>query len=125
MKADRTTNRPLAGLDVLVVEDRYLIASDIAEEVRRLGGAVVGPAPSISAASALIERQPVDLAVLDINLDGEMAFPLAARLSERGTAFLFVTGYDEWVLPSEWRDRPRLRKPFKPGALGRELARLI
>lgn len=113
---------PLAGRRVLIVEDRYLIASEMAEEVRRLGGEVLGPSPNVAAAVAIIDREAIDVALLDVNLDGELVFPLADALAQKGVPFIFMTGYERDTLPAAWRDRPSLSKPLDPRALR---ARLI
>jgi DNA-binding response OmpR family regulator len=115
---------PLRGARVLIVEDRYLIAAEIANEVSRLGGAVVGPSPTLGAARAALSSEGADLALLDVNLDHEPVYPLAAQLDEAGVPFVFLTGYDADVLPPEWRSRPRLTKPISSRALREELLRL-
>lgn len=118
-----TTPRPqlLAGKEVLIVEDRYLIATEIADEVHRLGGSVVGPARNLAEAADLAASSEIRLALLDVNLDGEMVFPLAEALADRGVPMIFLTGYDTDVLPPSWRDCPVLAKPFDVRQLCREL----
>jgi hypothetical protein len=54
----------------------------------------------------------IDLAVLDVNLAGEEAFPIATALAQRGVPFAFSTGYGNAGLPESWRSRPTLQKPF-------------
>jgi CheY-like chemotaxis protein len=118
------TRRPLEGRSILIVEDRYFIASEIASEVRRLGGRVVGPSGSVARAAALLAGQRVDLGLLDVNLEGELVFPIAEALVERGIPFIFLTGYDEANLPEGWRDRPLLEKPVSARALSEALSRV-
>jgi CheY-like chemotaxis protein len=115
--------RPLAGRRVLIVEDRYLLAAEMADEVVRLGGQVVGPSRSVAAARRLLD-QPVDVGLLDVNLDGELVYPLAETLVEQGVPIIFTTGYDDELLPEPWRRRPRLRKPVSDKALREELLKL-
>jgi|SRR5689334_8699899 CheY-like chemotaxis protein len=115
---------PLAGRRVLIVEDRYLIASEMADEVGQLGGRVVGPLRDVAAATEAALREPPDLAVLDVNLDGEMVYPLAETLKAKGVPFLFLTGYDADILPPAWRDRPRLSKPVNVRQFREELVKL-
>ena len=62
-------------------------------------------------ACSVTSRTPLDGAVLDINLHGEMSYPVAALLTETGTPFLFVTGYDSWTIDDRYRDVPRYEKP--------------
>jgi CheY-like chemotaxis protein len=111
------TSRPLAGRRVLIVEDRYLLASDVAEQVRLLGADVAGPSATVADASAILDAGPVDVALLDIDLDGELVYPVADLLAARGVPFIFVTGYDSDLLPPSWRTRPRLAKPLDTRAL--------
>jgi response regulator RpfG family c-di-GMP phosphodiesterase len=115
---------PLAGRSVLVVEDRYLIASEMADAIRDMGARVVGPSRNVAGAQDMVDREPVDSALLDVNLDGELVFPLAEALTERGVPFIFLTGYDEDILPPPWRDRPRLAKPVDRRALCEALVKL-
>jgi CheY-like chemotaxis protein len=105
---------PLAGVRVLLVEDETLVAMLLEDMVADLGGTVVGLASRVGRALDLI-RAPdaaIDLAVLDVNLGGEDAFPVAAVLAERGVPFAFSTGYGSAGLPEPWRSRPTLQKPF-------------
>jgi DNA-binding response OmpR family regulator len=115
---------PLTGQRVLIVEDRYLIASEVAEQVGRLGGEVVGPSRDVASAAELVAEGPLDMAVLDISLEGEVVFPLAEALAARGVPFVFLTGYDVGRLPSPWRERPALAKPINPTQLRDELLKL-
>jgi hypothetical protein len=66
---------------------------------------------TIDAALDLIARAPLDGAVLDIKLAGELSFPVAAALIERDIPFLFLTGYDDLVVPPQYRAMRRLEKP--------------
>lgn len=113
----------LEGRNVLIVEDRYLIAAELADGVRRLGGHVLGPSPSLAAAYAMID-QDVHLGLLDVNLDGELVFPLAEALVARGVPILFLTGYEVDTLPFRWRDAPRLTKPITDDGLSDALQNL-
>src|SRR5262249_32086974 len=86
---------------VLVVEDEWMLALSIAGLVHRLGGDVVGPIGHLREAVALGEDAPVDAAILDLNLHGEMTFPVAKALQERDVPFLFLTGYNAALVPKE------------------------
>jgi DNA-binding response OmpR family regulator len=110
---------------VLIVEDRYLIACELADELSRLGFEVLGPAPTVAQACELLGGETVDAALLDVNLDGELVFPVAALLEERGVPFIFLTGYDREVLPPPWRGRPSLAKPIETRALKAELEKAL
>jgi len=108
---------PLNGVRVLVAEDDYFIAEEICSTLRKHGAEVVGPLPELERALTLVRSQPVDCAVLDINLQGSFAFDLASELRERGTPAIFTTGYDASVLPNELRSCVRLEKPVNLRAL--------
>jgi two-component SAPR family response regulator len=114
---------PDAGpLKVLVVEDESLVALDIETMLEEMGCTVVASVPRLVKALELASRLDLDLAVLDINLAGEVVYPLAFRLAERGIPFLFSTGYSTADLPPELRDRPILRKPVMLASLKRAVA---
>jgi two-component SAPR family response regulator len=109
-------------LKVLVVEDESLVALDIETMLEEMGCKVVASVPRLLKALDLASRLDFDLAVLDINLAGEVVYPLAFRLAERGIPFLFSTGYSTSSLPPELRDRPILRKPVMLAGLKRAVA---
>jgi CheY-like chemotaxis protein len=114
----------LAGRRILVVEDEYAIATELAWVLRQHGAEVVGPAPSVARALALIDAgPPLDGAILDLNLGGEASYPVADALAARATPFVFTTGYDAVDVPARYRDVPCLGKPFDDDALVRALAR--
>ncbi|WP_119460685.1 response regulator [Rhodospirillaceae bacterium SYSU D60014] len=112
----------LDGLRILLVEDEYLPAVEVAEMLHLLGVEVIGPVPDLDSALNAVSDELLDGAILDVNLRGEAVFPVAERLLARNTPFLFATGYDEWVLPEKFRDHPRLTKPFDRLSLERVTA---
>jgi DNA-binding LytR/AlgR family response regulator len=103
----------LKGSRFLVVEDEYLIATDLAASLEMLGIEVVGPAGSVNEALRLLERDGhhLDGAVLDINLRNDRVYPVADVLRSRGVPFVFTTGYDASVVPEAYADVPRCDKP--------------
>lgn len=113
----------LAGRRVLVVEDEFFIADDMEAALRRAGAEVLGPVPTCAEALALgaAERGRIDIAVLDINLGGELCFPVADALAAAGVPFIFATGYEEAVLPERFRQVRRWEKPFDLSGLVRHL----
>jgi DNA-binding NarL/FixJ family response regulator len=97
---------------ILLVEDEYMIAQDMAYELQALGADVIGPAPSVERALRLIEEDPaIDTGFLDINLNGERAYPIAEALLARGIRVVFTTGYDEAAIDPRFADVPRCSKP--------------
>jgi ActR/RegA family two-component response regulator len=107
----------LSGVNVLIVEDQYLIADEMSRAVTALGGKVVGPCPTVEAAIARLEAEPVGFALLDLNLRGEQVLPVADALNARNIPFAFATGYEDWVIPPEYRRHLRIQKPVSDVAL--------
>ncbi|MEN3376858.1 MAG: hypothetical protein V7604_2213 [Hyphomicrobiales bacterium] len=102
----------LRGKNILVVEDEYLLAQDIVADLRRCGAGIIGPVATIQAAADLIAEHRVDAAVLDINLQGDMVYPIADALIERDVPCVFATGYDRAALPGRYGHIPLLQKPI-------------
>ena len=88
----------LKGVRVLVVEDSWQVASTMKSALEEVGMAVAKPVATLAAAKRLIANQIFDLAVVDINLKGEMSYDLIVRLSDRGVRVVVVSGY---VTPEE------------------------
>jgi DNA-binding response OmpR family regulator len=102
----------LSGCRVLLVEDEYLIGEDIKRALERVDIEVIGPVPTLDEALARLAATEVDVAVVDIKLHGEMAYPLADQLAARQIPFIFATGYREDYIPDRYRHVPRWHKPF-------------
>lgn len=112
----------LAGRRLLVVEDEYFLAADLAQALSADGAEIIGPAASVDAALDLLDdTDQLDGAVVDLNLQGEMAFPVADALKERNIPFVFSTGYDQSAIPPRYGDTPRCEKPVKATAIARAL----
>jgi CheY-like chemotaxis protein len=119
-------NSPFAGCRVLVVEDEMMVAWLLEDMLAELGCAVVGPAGSVNQALAMIDAgEAIDVAVLDVNLNGQTSYPIADALAARGVPFVFSTGYDKDRLLDDYRTCPVLQKPFHWSELGETLAKLL
>lgn len=117
---------PLSGRRILVVEDEYLIADDLAALLRGAGAEVIGPAASLPKAMRLAsDTQHFDAAVLDINLRGVNVFPLADELLARGIPMLFMTGYGENNVPADYCTIARFEKPTGTARVVEELDLLL
>jgi CheY-like chemotaxis protein len=118
--------RRLAGKRILVVEDDFIIARLLADMLDDHGASVVGPVGRLPQALALVDREPIDAAVLDINLAGTMVFPLASELNRRNVPFLFATGYADRVsYPPDLQDATEIRKPYSETQLLEALERVL
>jgi len=116
---------PLNDMQVLIVEDEYLLAYDLAHALQDLGATIAGPVPTVKEALALIQSsgKPVDGALLDVNLDGELVFPVADALMTLNIPFAFTTGYERPVIPERYQHAPRCEKPVDIQAIVRALGR--
>jgi len=109
-------------LRLLVLEDEALVSMLIEDQVIELGFSVVGPAATVKQALALCATEPIDGALLDVNLGGgQRSDPVADYLDKRKVPFLFVTGYGQAGLDPRFADRAVLQKPFALPELRREL----
>lgn len=117
---------PLAQRRILVVEDEALLAELLCEELAGVGAVVVGPAATVQHALEMIAAEArLDAAILDVNLAGDCAEPVAALLEARKVPVLLTTGYDAAGLPPSMAQLACWRKPSTFEALVDKLARLL
>jgi CheY-like chemotaxis protein len=109
---------------ILVVEDEMLIGMLLEDMLADLGHEVAAVIPRLKDALAAVDRETFDLAILDVHLHGESAFPVADALVAKDIPFVFATGYGERGLPETYRGRPVLQKPFAKDDLERVLKTL-
>lgn len=102
----------LTGKRVLVVEDESLVSMLIEEFLEDIGCTVAAVAGKPDEASQLIETVPVDLVVLDVNLNGTPSYGIASLLGRRGVPFVLATGYGGTALPADLQSAYVLAKPF-------------
>lgn len=115
----------LKGLSVLIVEDEFYLADDLALALADVSAKVLGPFGRVEEARRVIEDgHEIDLAVLNINLVGDRVFPIADLLHQKGTPFLFATGYDPEIIPERLSGAPRLEKPVGTATVLRALEAL-
>ena len=110
-----------SSLQILIVEDESLVAMMIEDMLTDLGHQVVATSGRMADASKLASDASADLAILDVNLNGEETYPLATSLAARKIPLIFATGYGTSGIRAEWSGVPVLQKPFQ----SRELAAAI
>jgi CheY-like chemotaxis protein len=116
----------LRAARILIVEDEALVAYALEQILVEYGYEVVGPAPNIGKALKLIADEPIDAALLDINLGNERSDGAAEALAAACIPFLFTTGYSrESAMPDGFKDRPCIGKPYQPEQLQQALAQLL
>jgi CheY-like chemotaxis protein len=102
---------------ILVVEDELMIRMLLEDMLGELGYTVTAEAARIEEALDAAKNADFDIAILDVNLNGQPISPVADALVARGMPFVFATGYGERGLPEPYRDRPTLKKPFQMDGL--------
>ena len=115
----------LAGRRVLVVEDSPVVAEAADDMLRDMGCLVVGPATTMAPALEMAGGEPLDAAIVDLNIRGGKAFPVLRVLRDRSIPFLLTSGYADWSMPEEWQGQPRLAKPYTPNQLREGLLNLL
>ncbi len=97
---------------IFVVEDEYLIAMMLCDALESVGSVVVGPVPSVEKALKTIAADlNIDAAILDVNLGGAMAYPVAEALMTCNIPFVFTSGYEVATLRARY---PKIRNCHKP-----------
>jgi len=114
----------LAGLRVLLVEDEPIIAMTAEDMLQAIGCTIVGCAQTLAEALAAAGRAGFDVAMLDINLNGEASLPVADYLKSVGTPFIFSTGYGIEGC-GRHSDVPLVTKPYRTADLEQALARAV
>ena len=109
----RTNGEEHARRRVLVVEDEALVAMMMVGFVEELGFTPCGPFASVNEAAAAVRNGRCDGALLDVNLGGELVYPVADLLSARGVPFVFVTGYNSELVDKRFTNIPILQKPVQ------------
>ncbi|MEA2815180.1 MAG: hypothetical protein QOI93_2877 [Rhodospirillaceae bacterium] len=123
--ADNGTRRSLADMRLLVVEDELLVSMLIEEILGELGATVAGPYGRLADGLAAAKAERFDGAILDLNLAGESADPLADLLLARGVPFVFITGYQRESIDRRYANVPVLQKPIDAAALESVLLTLL
>jgi CheY-like chemotaxis protein len=112
-----SAGKAAAGKRVLVVEDEIMIRMLLEGMLTDLGHSVAAETGDIGQAVEFAKQGEFDLAVLDVNLNGNAVTPVVEILAERGVPFIFASGYGQRGLPEAYRAAPMLQKPFQADAL--------
>ena len=119
---EAATPATLTGRRILVAEDEYLIAAEVAGVLEEAGAEVFGPVASVTAALGFAAAEDrIEGALLDVNLRGEAIWPVVDALLARGVPVVLTTGYDAGALPGAYASLPRCEKPTS----GRDLIRAM
>lgn len=115
----------LAGRRLLMVEDEILVGMMAKRLLESMGAEVLGPYNRLSDGIEAAKTERFDGALLDFNLAGEPAEPLADLLMARGIPFVFLTGYQRDSIDRRYAGVPLLQKPVEAESLERVLVSLL
>jgi DNA-binding NtrC family response regulator len=115
-RTDRLDSRGLDSRRILVIEDDWYIADAMALLLEKQGAVVIGPVATVAEAARLVGARPIDLAVVDLNLQGEMADDLVEKLTENRITAVVVTAYEPNQSVAE-KAFATLRKPVEADTL--------
>jgi two-component sensor histidine kinase/DNA-binding response OmpR family regulator len=111
--AGNGASRVVPGNRLLLVEDEALTGMMMSDMLTELGFEVIGPFGRVADAMAAVGREDFQAAVLDVNLDGEMVYPVADAVLALGVPFVFVTGYSAEGIDRRFARVPVLQKPIE------------
>jgi len=98
----------LTGVRLLIVEDEWLLADDLAKFFGDMGAVILGPVATVEQAER--HTQAAEAAILDIDLKGRRVFPIADELMRRNVPFVFFSGYRDIAIPEHLRHASSLSK---------------
>jgi CheY-like chemotaxis protein len=105
---------PVPARRILVVDDEPAVGRCLQYIVQGLGYTGIGPVRRLAAALELAHREPVDAALLDVDLgNGDFSYPVARALEARGIPFAFVTAYSSTAIDAAFDHHAVVNKPFR------------
>lgn len=118
-------NRDFRNVRVFLVEDEFLVASALQEDLEAKGFHVFGPYPTLALAQAAVGAERYDVAIIDMNLRGELAYPVADELMRRNVPLIILTGYSIPDMPARFQGVMKLNKPYEIGATLRAVEKVL
>jgi two-component SAPR family response regulator len=118
-----TASTALRGRCIFIVEDDCVTAMDLAETLSAAGAQIIGPAGTIENAFQLLRARPqLDIALLDIEVEGAFVFDVADELVKRAVPIVFTTGYERSEIPARFNGARHCEKPVGIAAIARTLS---
>jgi two-component SAPR family response regulator len=115
--ADDASPQAISGQRIMIVEDEALVAMILEDQLQEIGLSIVATCASIPEAMMAIDRNAPDAAILDVNLGGQLVYPVADRLMDLHIPFVFVTGYGRESIDRRYDSIHVLEKPVERQAL--------
>jgi DNA-binding response OmpR family regulator len=94
------------------VEDETVVSLVIDDMLKALGCSVIWHASGVTDALAILRESRPDVALLDVYLAGELAYPIARWLDSEKVPFVLTTGYGRRQILGHWAGRPTIQKPY-------------
>ncbi len=107
----------MTARSILIVEDEPLIAMMLEDFLDSLGHTVAGTCDTVADALDRVGQGGFDIAIIDVNLNGEQVWPVADRLAAQGVPYILATGGHIEPPPAEHARVPVLSKPFTLDAI--------
>jgi len=117
--------RAQTSVAVLLVEDEALIRMMFEDVLLELGHSITAQAGDLATGLTFAKQRDYRLAILDVNLNGTPAFPIADVVRARGKALLFVTGYGSAGLAADYKGAAVLQKPFTETQLSTAISSVL
>ena len=102
----------LARRRILVVEDEYLLAADIVDQIEDNNGVALGPVASLQEGLAALHEQKPDACIIDIHLGLHVVYELADRLIQQEIPFVFASSEVRASIPHRFIEVPLHSKPI-------------
>jgi DNA-binding response OmpR family regulator len=116
----------LSGARILVVEDDFLICTEIDSILADAGATVLGPCRTLAQAERLIESNRISAAILDFRLGYDTTLPVAEQLHRHGIPFVFFTGQmNTGQIESACPGAKVITKPFQSRTIVAALADVL
>lgn len=106
-------------LSIVLLEDEYLIALDAKDNLEALGVRNIQVVNTLAGAAQVAQTGEIDVAVLDLNINGEMSLEVAEMFRKRGIPIVFASGYElrNRIDPDLEEAAVHLRKPYTAESL--------
>jgi CheY-like chemotaxis protein len=122
---DEDTDMPCRRARIMIVEDEWTLAMDLAGQLEDAGYEILGPTPHPENAKAIMDCELVDGALLDIALGASSSYPIAEALMQRGIPFAFVSAYTTAALRPDFQKHLLISKPVGRALLVQTVEDLI
>jgi two-component SAPR family response regulator len=108
--------------NVLIIEDIKLVAKDMSKVISKNGYSIAGISDNINDAESIVKNNNVDLAIVDLNLNGKLSgIDLAKMLYHKyNISIIFITAYSEDNINVDF-DYDYISKPYNENLLIRLL----